>query len=69
MYGGGGKAFKMPNMPKTLTCYICGRGYGTRSLKIHLKTCNKKWHIEESKKPRHQRRPVPNPPPGLMEVS
>ncbi|CDW81196.1 UNKNOWN [Stylonychia lemnae] len=48
--------------PRTLICYICGREYGTASLQIHLKTCIKKWEIEESFKPPHQRRPVPEPP-------
>ena len=33
--------------PKTLVCYICGREYGTRSLGIHVKTCAKKWDIEQ----------------------
>lgn len=48
--------------PRTLICYICGREYGTASLEIHLKTCKKKWEIEESFKPPGQRRPVPEPP-------
>ena len=56
------------SMPKSLTCYICGRGYGTSSLKIHLKTCMQKWEMEESKKPRAERRPCPNPPQGLLNV-
>ena len=33
-------------MPKSVTCYICGRGYGTKSISIHLKACEKKWDIE-----------------------
>jgi len=37
--------------PKALMCYICGREYGTTSLEIHLKTCKKKWDIEQEKKP------------------
>ena len=32
--------------PKTLICFICGREYGTKSLEIHLKACEKKWNIE-----------------------
>lgn len=65
MKGGG---FNFGSMPKTLTCYICGRGYGTRSLKIHLKTCIKKWGIAEMQKPRSERRPCPQPPRGLMQL-
>ena len=33
--------------PKLLMCYICGREYGTMSLEIHIKTCKKKWDIEQ----------------------
>lgn len=43
-------------------CYICGREYGTMSLEIHLKTCRKKWEIEQEKKPPGYRRPCPEPP-------
>lgn len=43
MINGGG--FQLGKMPKSITCYICGRGYGTKSIKIHLKTCKKKWEI------------------------
>ena len=48
--------------PKALMCYICGREYGTASLEIHIKTCKKKWDIEQEKKPKHQRRPCPEAP-------
>jgi len=63
MNGGG-----FGSMPKSLTCYICGRGYGTRSLKIHLKNCEIKWEHDQELKPKNQRRPCPQPPRGLMEV-
>lgn len=62
--GGGG--FK--NRPKALMCYICGREYGTKSLEIHLKTCMQKWEIEESKKPKKDRRPMPRPPKELSNM-
>ena len=39
--------------PRALMCYICGREYGTTSLEIHLKTCKKKWDVEQEKKPAH----------------
>ena len=32
--------------PASIVCYICGREYGTRSLEIHIKTCEKKWGYE-----------------------
>jgi len=49
-------------------CYICGREYGTASIDIHLKSCSKKWEMEENKKPARERRPVPEPPKNFDEV-
>lgn len=66
MNGGG---FNFASMPKAITCYICGRGYGTRSIKIHLKTCKKKWKIEQSKKPRNERRKLPKAPIGFNNLT
>ena len=37
---------KIAQRPVALVCYICGREYGTRSLEIHIKTCEKKWENE-----------------------
>lgn len=65
MNGGG---FNLSKMPKSVTCYICGRGYGTKSISIHLKTCEKKWDIEQKKKPKKERRPCPQPPQNFMNV-
>jgi hypothetical protein len=45
--------------PRTLVCYICGREYGTRSLEIHLKTCEKKWDVEQAKLPKKKQKPCP----------
>ena len=52
-------------MPKAVICYICGRGYGTKSIPIHLKACKKKWKIVQAKLPKKQRRPVPIEPRGF----
>lgn len=57
----------MRRMPKSINCYVCGRAYGTRSVGIHLKTCRKKWDIEQSKKPKNRRRKCPEPPMGYDE--
>ncbi|EHA97449.1 Zinc finger protein 474 [Heterocephalus glaber] len=43
-------------------CYICGREFGSQSLAIHEPQCLEKWHIENSKLPKHQRRPEPSKP-------
>jgi len=45
--------------PKTLVCYICGREYGTRSLEIHIKTCEKKWDIQQKKLPKKIEKALP----------
>ena len=60
--------FNISKMPKSVTCYICGRGYGTKSIGIHIKNCEKKWEIDQSQKPRKERRPCPQPPKNFLEV-
>lgn len=60
--------FNIGVMPKSVTCYICGRGYGTKSISIHLKNCENKWEIEQSKKPKKERRPCPQAPRNFMDV-
>lgn len=66
--GGSVSPVKTFSKPKGLTCYICGREFGTASLEIHLKTCKKKWEDEESKKPKGQRRPCPEAPKNFDEL-
>nr|KAF6367391.1 zinc finger protein 474 [Pipistrellus kuhlii] len=46
-------------------CYICGREFGSQSLAIHEPQCLEKWRIENSKLPKHQRRPEPSKPQPL----
>ena len=58
----------MIKRPKTIICYICGREYGTRSLEIHIKSCEKKWEIEQQNLPKKQRRPCPQAPAGFENV-
>ncbi|XP_063088523.1 zinc finger protein 475 isoform X2 [Cavia porcellus] len=51
--------------PAFHVCYICGREFGSQSLAIHEPQCLEKWHIENSKLPKHLRRPEPSrPQPG-----
>ena len=50
--------------PRMLVCYLCGREYGTMSLPIHVPQCQQKWRNEELKKPKRERRKMPEPPPG-----
>ena len=57
------KGSRYPGMkPKALMCYICGREYGTASLDIHIKSCEKKWENEQAKLPVKERRPCPTKP-------
>ena len=37
------KAFEVAKMPRAVLCYICGQGFGTKSINIHIKSCIKKW--------------------------
>ena len=54
--------------PKSLTCYVCGREYGTTSLKIHIPQCKKKWNDQQRKKPKCDRRPPPSAPGGFNNL-
>ena len=46
----------------TVFCYICGRQFGSKSIDIHIPQCLKKWHMENDKLPKSQRRPEPVKP-------
>ena len=54
--------------PRTVTCYICGRDFGSRSIGIHLPSCTKKWDQEQEKLPKKERRPLPTAPPDFDKV-
>jgi hypothetical protein len=47
-----------------VTCYICGRDFGTASIVIHIPQCEKKWDVQQQKLPAKQRRPPPTKPFG-----
>lgn len=38
-----GNGFDVNKMPKTFVCYICGQGFGSLSIGIHIKSCKEKW--------------------------
>ncbi|KAK0180898.1 hypothetical protein PV327_003231 [Microctonus hyperodae] len=48
--------------PKTVTCYICSREFGTASFPIHEPKCMEKWERENNTLPPSKRRPVPQRP-------
>ena len=51
-----------------VTCYICGRDFGSRSIVIHVPNCLKKWEDEQKKLPKSKRRPLPKAPEHLDEI-
>ncbi|XP_029171625.1 uncharacterized protein LOC114940980 isoform X2 [Nylanderia fulva] len=55
--------------PKTITCYICGREFGTASFPIHEPKCMEKWDRENNLLPPSQRRPRPQRPGVGVEHS
>ncbi|KAG5867486.1 hypothetical protein JTB14_037685 [Gonioctena quinquepunctata] len=62
-------ALKIQNPPsrvgsakRTLTCYLCGREFGSASLPLHEPKCFQKWERENASLPIHlQRKPPPKP--------
>lgn len=58
-----------PRKPKTVVCFICGREFGTKSIGIHEPQCLKKWELENSRMPKHLRRPPPVKPSILPSLS
>ncbi|KYB26354.1 hypothetical protein TcasGA2_TC033817 [Tribolium castaneum] len=48
-----------PMGPPSEECYICGKMFGTHSIKIHEKQCLKKWHVENDSLPADIRAPEP----------
>merc|ERR1712123_477448 len=51
-----------------VTCYLCGRDFGSRSIAIHVPNCLKKWEDEQKKLPKSQRRPLPRAPEQLDQI-
>lgn len=42
-----------------MLCYICGGKFVERSLAIHEPQCLQKWKNENTRMPKHQRKPLP----------
>ena len=42
--------------PRMLVCPLCGREFGTASLEIHMKSCKKKFEIQQQDLPKNMRR-------------
>ena len=37
--------------PPSVTCHLCARDFGTTSLAIHIKTCERKWERKQRELP------------------
>merc|ERR1712123_414644 len=57
-----------PTSTMPVSCYLCGRDYGLRSIAIHVPHCLKKWEDEQKKIPRSKRRSPPKRPEKLDRV-
>ena len=44
------------NSPSIVMCYLCGKQYGSASISIHEKQCQKKWQAESARKAELERR-------------
>ena len=51
-----------------VSCYLCGRDFGSRSIAIHVPHCAKKWEDEQRKLPKSLRRSPPQAPDNLDRV-
>ena len=51
-----------------VSCYLCGRDFGSRSIAIHVPHCAKKWEDEQRKLTKSLRRSPPQAPDNLVRV-
>lgn len=52
--------------PRSITCYVCSREFGTASFPIHEPKCLQKWERENNALPQSQRRPAPPQRPQVL---
>ncbi|XP_076380394.1 uncharacterized protein LOC117227657 isoform X1 [Megalopta genalis] len=66
-----GRPYSAPTKkgPRTITCYICGREFGTASFPIHEPRCMQKWERENNSLPASQKRPTPRRPDVAIDDS
>lgn len=43
--------------PPTVPCKVCGRNFGTRSIKIHEPQCNRRWQAQNGSMASHRNQP------------
>ena len=60
---------KKQSRPQGIVCYICGREYFSKSINIHIEQCKVKFLNEQKKKPRHERKKLPNKPTNFDDMA
>ena len=45
-----------------VTCFICEKDLGSKSIGNHVSMCKKKWETEQSKLPKKDRKELPKAP-------
>ncbi|KAI8829188.1 hypothetical protein BJ741DRAFT_623726 [Chytriomyces cf. hyalinus JEL632] len=53
----------------SVTCYLCGREFGTASIGIHEPKCIERWEKTQAALPKDQRRPRPQKPQAISPSS
>ena len=51
-----------------VTCYLCGRDFGSKSIAIHVPNCIQKWKDDQKRLPLSQRLPIPQAPEQFEKV-
>ncbi|XP_076350119.1 zinc finger protein 474-like [Tachypleus tridentatus] len=57
----------LPRKRPFVTCYICGREFGTKSISLHEPQCLQKWKIENNSLSPELRRPEPVKPEAVFK--
>merc|ERR1739838_79224 len=63
-----GSQYRTRTSTMPVSCYLCGRDFGTRSIAIHVPNCAKKWEDEQKKLPKSERRSPPQAPGNFDRV-
>ncbi|KAK3932551.1 Zinc finger protein 474 [Frankliniella fusca] len=54
--------------PRIVTCFVCGREFGTASLPLHEPQCIQRWTLQNSKLPPQWQRSLPEKPVGPITI-
>ncbi|XP_052132048.1 zinc finger protein 474-like, partial [Frankliniella occidentalis] len=54
--------------PRIVTCFVCGREFGTASLPLHEPQCIQRWTLQNTKLPPQWQRSLPEKPVGPITI-